>query len=344
MELIKNIFGEGYLYNEFDLTGKIYVKCCACMSVLSDFLSWANLNPERFTLNPEEADSIVVLGCQVTDLAVLNDIRNVKKLHDITKKDIFLGGCVSQRFDIELPEYIKRLSVVRSIGTPITLRNLVEFDKPFWVKKFEESDNELSEGNLFRNFYPLKIGAGCTGMCKYCTIRHTRGISYETEANSQIEEFLSNENVVLISDSPTEKQIRDWCSIAIDNKKQISIRNLEPNVAYDTFEILLQTAKAGFLKILHIPIQSCRTEVLKAMGRNSNKTLLLINELQELRELGVIVATNIIIDYEIDGEIFPNFDAEFLLRNFDYYVWNPYWNGVWNYELAEKRYNKYLNV
>jgi len=103
MKEIKNIFGTGKIYNKEDLEGKIYATSAACMSVWSDMLSFANINEERFVKNPEEADSIVVLGCQVTDLAVLNDLEVANKLHNQTGKDIYMGGCLAQRMDIPLP-------------------------------------------------------------------------------------------------------------------------------------------------------------------------------------------------------------------------------------------------
>ena len=63
MKKITNKFGEGIIYNIDDLKGKIYATSAACMSVWSDFLSWANANENRMTDNYMEADCIVVLGC-----------------------------------------------------------------------------------------------------------------------------------------------------------------------------------------------------------------------------------------------------------------------------------------
>ena len=45
------------------------------------------------------------------------------------------------------------------------------------------------------------------------------------------------------------------------------------------------------------------SDVLKAMGRNSDATMKFIEKVRELRNLGVIVATNIIIDYVVDGKL-----------------------------------------
>lgn len=342
MKETKNIFGTGEIYDKLDLEGRIYATSAACMSVWSDMLSYANQNKERFVKNPEEADSIVVLGCQVTDLAVLNDLEVAKRLHNQTVKDIYMGGCLAQRLDIPLPEYIRRLDVVREYNVDLEDLKLINYEKPFWVPDFKETDNDLAAGNLFRNFYPLKIGAGCHGKCKYCTIRHTRGEGYEAVPEEQIAEFLNHENVVLTSDSPTPSQVKAWCRIAKETNKEISIRNIEPQNLVLCQNELLALASLNLLKIVHCPVQSFEPEILKAMNRNVELTKSAIKLLKELRNLGVITATNIIIDYTIDGKTYRNLDEEQLNENFDYYSWNPYFDGNFNIEKAQERFKKYI--
>lgn len=338
----KNIFGEGDLYNEKDLKGKIYATSAACMSVWTDFLSWANYNKERITKNIDEADSIVVLGCQVTDLSVLNDIEVAHRLHCQTGKDIYMGGCLAQRFDIELPSYIKRLDVVRKINQPLYERDLVHYEKPFWVNNFEEIEDMIAQGNLFRRFYPLKIGAGCHGKCKYCTIKHTRKEGYACDASDQIDEFLNFDNVVLISDSPTVDQIKDWCEISKKYKKEISIRNIEPQVLAFCEKEVVDLSKCGLLKILHCPVQSFDDEVLKIMNRNVKLTKKALEIMREVRKNGTIIATNIIIDYVNDGKLYPNYDKKLLEQEFDYYSWNPYFDGNFDMDRAKVRFKKYI--
>lgn len=342
MKKVKNVFGNGIIYDENDLVGKIYVTSAACMSVWSDFLSWANANKSRITKDIYNADTIVVLGCQVTDLSILNDIEVACKLHNQTNKDIYMGGCLAQRLDIELPNYIKRLDVIRKINQPLYERDLVNYEKPFWVTDFEETDEELAQGNLFRNFYPLKIGAGCHGKCKYCTIRHTRGESYETIASEQINEFLNFDNVVLISDSPTASQIKDWCNVAKKYNKQISIRNIEPQILVMCEKEVLDLASCGLLKILHCPVQSFDEEVLKIMNRSIEFTKKAVKIMQEVRKCGTIIATNIIIDYVNDGIEYPNYDKTKLDNMFDYYSWNPYFDGNWDIDKAKTRFKRYI--
>lgn len=342
MKEIKNIFGTGKIYNQNDLEGKIYATSAACMSVWSDMLSYANVNKDRFVKNPEEADSIVVLGCQVTDLAVLNDLEVANRLHNQTGKDIYMGGCLAQRMDIPLPDYIRRLDVVREYGVDLEDLKLIDYEKPFWVPDFKESNDNLANGNLFRNYYPLKIGAGCHGKCKYCTIRHTRGDGYEAVPENQIDEFLNHEDVVLTSDSPTPSQVKAWCRIAKDTNKEISIRNIEPQNLIACKDELLELANLSLLKIVHCPVQSFDAELLKAMNRNVELTNQAVKLLKQLKELGVITATNIIIDYTVDGKTYRNLDEDKLNENFDYYSWNPYFDGNFDMDRAKERFKKYI--
>lgn len=362
MKNITNRFGSGILYEESDLGYGIYCVCTACMSIWSDFLSFANhelhQTPDRRQIKDvtpyyvandpflHDTDTIVVLGCQVTDLAIYNDLKTAEELHQAYPTiPIYMGGCLAQRFDIEFPDYLRRLDVVRTPYENLKyVDGFIDYKKPFWNPDLKEDDDELAVGNLFRHMYPLKIGAGCHGKCKYCTIRDTRGESYETDAYLQINEFLehADQGVVLISDSPTVKQIEDWCHLAMRYKKQISLRNVEPQVANAAKQDLIRTAKSGILKVLHCPIQSNDINVLRAMNRDVNGTLDYIELAQELRKYGVVVATNIIIDYTVNGDTIHNMDTEWLDLHFDYWSWNPYFDGNWNYEKAEKRFEKYI--
>jgi hypothetical protein len=58
-----------------------------------------------------------------------------------------------------------------------------------------------------------------------------------------------------------------------------------------------------------------------------------------LKQKGVILATNVIIDYKN----FPNPLEDPMIDIFDYVSWNPYWDGVWNIDNAARRFEKYLS-
>ena len=364
---ITNRFGSGELYcmqNIIDEMSKsggavIYCESSACMSVTSDMLSWIsaqNLSNDLplFVSSNEVGNNnfIIVLGCQVTDLAILNDIKTVERLHEANlEASVYLGGCLAYRFDIELPSYVKRLQATRSQNTEIKseAHRLMHWQTPFWIKNdsWNETDDEFEDGHIFRDMYPLKIGAGCHGKCQYCTIRDTRGESYVTDAFLQVKEFLDHDNVVLISDSPTVNQIGDWARLAKRYNKPISLRNVEPIVAMQCKEELLNLAGLNLLRIFHCPIQSNDPELLKVKGRDVKSTMEYIELAQQLREYGTRVATNIIIDYTVSAggttKTYRNMDVDWLNSHFDYWVWNPYFDGKWDRNKAEQRFGHYIN-
>lgn len=365
MVKVTNRFGSGTMWEEKDLRfTHVYFVSTACMSVTSDAVSFVERQITRddecnFTVYAHDENMlrfgekpiIVILGCQVTDLAILNDIRTAEKFHEkYPKAQIIMGGCLAYRFDIELPEWCARIGSLRSEYTPLSDRafRCVKWQAPFWTDENGLDIYGRETSSLFKNYYPLKIGAGCHGKCKYCTIKDTRGEGYETDAYLQVSEFLDASNnpdykgIVLTSDSPTVKQIKDWCHIVTRYEKPVSFRNVEPQIALACKEELLALASKGLLKIFHCPIQSNDKEVLKAMNRNVEMTFAYIDMAQELRSLGVYVATNIICDYVVDGSIVDNMPTEWLDEHFDYWVWNPYFDGNWDREKAEVRFKKYM--
>ncbi|MBR9703830.1 radical SAM protein [Candidatus Pacearchaeota archaeon] len=321
------------------LEGLTYLTSSACMSVWADGLSWANKHTDKVVKEPEKADNLVVLSCQVTDLAILNDFRILERLKlEYPGKNYFISGCLSKRTDIEIPEFSKRLETPREPYEFIWDKSLVSFEKPFWVKDFNEEDGDRKDGHLFRDMYPLRIGKGCPNKCTYCTIRVTRGDFKQYSASKLEEEFLTFDNVLLVADSPTVKQIKDWYEISKRNNKGFSIRNVEPSVTLRCRDELLDLADNSLLKVYHSPIQSSDPRVLKDMDRNVKETLETIEISKELKNRGVYIATNIIIDYKDFNQDFSK-----VYDLYDYVSWNPLWDNVWDRDRAEMRFEKYMS-
>lgn len=322
-----------------DLEGKTYMTCSACMSVWADGLSWANANPDRITKNIDDADNVVVLSCQVTDLAILNDIKVIEKYKkEFPDKNYFISGCLAKREDVGLPAFVERLENPRENYQPLDDKSLVNFEKPFWIKDFQEDeDDEFRQGNLFRNMYPLRIGKGCPNKCTYCTIRITRG-EFEQYPASQLEkEFLEHEDVLLIADSPTVNQVKDWYALAVKHNKPFSIRNVEPLVTRACKDEFLDLADRKLLKVFHSPVQSPNPEVLQDMFRPVEATLETIKIARQLKDKGVFIATNVIIDYKDFKQDFSEIE-----NLYNYVSWNPLWDSKWDRERAEGRAKKYL--
>lgn len=337
-QTITNQFGTGEMYSAI-IEDKVYPVCTACMSILAEFGTWMNAHQDRWESSPKNADAIAVLGCQVTDLAVLNDLWKLNELqHQWPDKVMYVGGCLSRRFDIPLPAGVRRLS---NVSADDYCDVLPDWEKPFWVQDFQEENPShwLDNGHLFRDMYPLRIGVGCKHKCAYCSIRITRGPFYEVPVDiKRIKEFLIHDNVVLIADSPTTEQLTKWAQLALKHNRPLSIRNVEPQVTVSIFPVLLELARRHLLKVYHSPIQSDKEEVLKDMCRDVVGTRFMLNRLIELRRLGTTLATNVIIDYKD----FPNPDMEALNQIFHYVSWNPYWDGKWDEAKAITRWKKYF--
>lgn len=347
MREVNNIFGTGTLCDETDLTGKTACICCACMSIYSEYLSWANhtVKPVIPWKNLKDAENIILLGCQVTDLAILNDLSILEVIIDRLPeldgcdKKIYVGGCLGKRFDIPLPDDVMRIDNLKHNGQPIVDKTVVNYVLPYWIERISDEKTPYSQGFLFRDSYPLRIGAGCQNNCIYCTIRETRGEHYEIYPDKfNVNELISNDNVVLIADNPSAKLLYKWCKAAKDVNKPISIRNVEPNTICDPdlWNILFDLVSNKLLNTVHIPIQSTNPDTLKDMGRNIQATNHVLKFISTMRSMGVFTATNVIIDYKH----FPNpMDA---WEKFDYVSWNPYWDNRWGIDLAKSRYEHYL--
>jgi len=356
-----NIFGQGTLYYPEDIVGTCYIECCACMSVYAEGLSWVHANPNRIVNKDGNPDNVILLSCQVTDLAVLNDLKiceNLKK--NYPNSFIFVGGCLARRFDIKLPKGVHRLADFRVDYQPLWNypnnklgRKVVwafppvHYHNPFWVNEFatdyNKNSNNISSGHLFRYHYPLRCSVGCHGKCQYCTIRHTRGIPYTLDIDRITKEFEIFDNILITADSPSVDILKQLINLSIQYNKPISIRNIEPQTAITIKKELLDLAQKRLLSIFHMPIQAMHEPTLTSMHRNAAVTLQAIYELVNPMKsfFNVITATNIIIDYPggRSDELQQVQDTGY----FDYISWNPYWDGKWNREQAEERFKKYID-
>ncbi len=338
VELKTNKFGKDYIVSPLELKGKTYITSAACMTVYAEATGWANKNNKKIVKTAKEADNIVVLSCQVTDLAILNDLKTIETLQrKAPDRKYFIGGCLAQRFDVPLPGGVVRLDHLRADYQPLVDRGLVNYEKPFWVPHFEKNDSEDQDGHLFRNMYPLRIGSGCHGKCKYCTIKTTRGKAYDLDPDRLEREFATHDDIVIIADSVASAQIIKFSGFAIKHGNKISFRNVEPQNVVAAKDTLIALANMGLLRILHTPVQATASNALKLMNRSEKQVRKVLSVVKELKKAGVYTATNIIIDY--DG---CENDFEKIYSLFDYVSWNPYWNGDFNAEKAEQRWKHYI--
>lgn len=341
MKIKHNKFGSSTVYEAKDfINRKLYIFNVACLTIQAEVLGWANCNQNMIVKDPNLADDIIVLGCQVTDLSILNDFNTLNKFKEkFPYKRIFIGGCLAMRFDIKMPENIDRVDFLRSDYQPIYNHDLITWQTPYWIPDYNAN---IDQHNFLRkNNYPLRISVGCHGKCSYCTIRITRGDQYElsfAELEQDIKRFSHSKiPIVAIADTLSVNQIYSLYQLAIQYNVKFALRNIEPVNALNARSILIKFAELGLLDTVHIPIQSDEEIVLKMMNRDLQLTNKIINLVKILKSMNVKTGTNIIIDY--NGH--PN-TCESLYDIFDHISINPYWDGKWNIKNAQDRMNKYI--
>lgn len=336
MYIATNKFGTKTMCTPSDILTdgvKIYIFNCACLTIHTETLGWANHFSEYITTDINAADIIIVLGCQVTDLAILNDINTIDKLKRLhPQKRFFIGGCLAQRFDLFDDKYT-RMDILYQDYQPIVNENLITWQEPFWD---EIGDDFLRPNNHTHN---LRVGKGCHGKCQYCTIRVTRKNYSELNIDELIPEIYKNWNKTIIptADTLSPRQIETFFEIAQQKRIKFSLRNIEPDNAIRCKETLINFAKSGLLDTIHIPVQSNNIGVLRAMNRSISATEEAIELAIELKKLRVRIATNVIIDYQGETD-----DYSGIYDIFDHVAWNPYWDGVFALEKARARMKKYI--
>ena len=322
-----------------DFLTPVYFICAGCTSLYAEALSWANANTKHVTTDIKQAESVIVLGCQVTDMAVLNDVEILEDLLRVyPEKSIYISGCLGYRTDIPLPVGVTRLDNLRCDYQVLIDFGLVHWANPFWLQPEEYGDVIK---NRFRDDYPLRVGVGCHGTCAFCTIRKTRGKAYELDSLMQMDEaavaFRTNKDVTLTADSPSMSVLRKWLRLTtLLPDRFLNFKNVEPHVLLALKDDLCCSEACCTLKYVHTPIQNPRADAAKIMNRPALKQEF-FDLITRLRDYGVKCATNIIVDYP--GLENPT-DKE--MSGWDVVDWNPYWDGVWNREQAEKRMLKYF--
>ena len=307
-----------------DLKRPITIISVACRTVTAEWENWAQqLSPSEIS-GLSDARTVVILGCQVTDLAILNDLRTAERFQNAWPgKEIVLGACVAARGDVDFdfPRVTLPLGIANLDSTRFSSQR-VNWLQPFWSSR----ETFLREG------VSVRTSRGCQSACAYCSINRVRG-GHEVYS-------ISPQNVVpgsvLVADSPSADEVHAFLDAARLNKAPISLRNLEPEVAFGTKAETMAMAEAGLLDTWHVPIQSTNPEVVGKMRRDPIVVSKIISLADDLRRIGVKTATNIIENF-VPGDTSPDADGFF-----DHVSRNPYWNGHWDRSMAEDRWTRLI--
>ncbi len=317
---------------------KVSVVSLGCSKNLVDaeqMLGILEDNGFSIVADEEEADIMIVNTCAFIDSAKQESIDCILEHAQYKEKDknkiLVVTGCMSQRYKEELKAELPEADIV--IGTNDYPR-IAEILKSYDAEKANIycSDAYANEDGLPRTTTTpsymayLKIAEGCDNHCTYCVIPSIRG-KYRSrsiedilvEAKSLVEEG-AKELVVIAQDTTRygidlygEYKLGELLErlAEIEGLRWIRLHYLYPELLTDELiEIIAKNDK--ICNYFDIPIQHCNDDVLKRMGRRTNKKQI-IDLLEKIRTNipDAVIRTTLIVGFP--GETDEQFEE---LREF----------------------------
>lgn len=283
----------------------------------------------------EEADIMIVNTCAFIDSAKQESIDCILEHAQYKEKDknkiLVVTGCMSQRYKDELKKEIPEADIV--IGTNDYPR-IAEILKNYDAEKANIycSGTYANESGLRRvtttppYMAYLKIAEGCDNHCTYCVIPSIRGRYRSRSIEEVVAEAKSlvkngaRELVVIAQDTTRygidlygEYKLGELLErlAEIENLKWIRLHYLYPELLTDS---LLETiAKSNKIcNYFDIPIQHCNDDILKRMGRKTNKKQI-VGLIEKIRKKipDAVIRTTLIVGFP--GETEEQFEE---LRDF----------------------------
>ena len=282
------------------------------------------------TTNLSEADCYVLNTCHIREKAtdkVYHDIGRVKKEFKNKKKPIVLiTGCVAQA---ENEEMLKKENYIDGVIGPQSYHQIPKILNSYNQKKFVNNftDFEVIEKfdslNLVKNSNSkvssfLTIQEGCDKFCHFCVVPYTRGPEYSrpfkdiiNEAKQLIENgskeitlLGQNVNAYVFKNSSRTYKISDLINElnSIEGLKRIRYTTSHPlDVSNDLIEAHKYCEK--LMPLLHLPVQSGSSKILKSMNRKHNiEQYLQIIDLLSDAKPNIKFSSDFIISYPGENE------------------------------------------
>ena len=282
------------------------------------------------TNNIKEADCYVLNTCHIREKAtdkVYHDIGRVKKEFRNKKKPIVLiTGCVAQAEGdilLEREKYIDAIvgpqsyheinKIILSIKDKDKKINLTEFEA---IEKFDELKLIKNSNSKISSF--LTIQEGCDKFCKFCVVPYTRGPEYSRPLSEIISEakqlvYNGSREIILLGQNVNaynfkNKRLSDLLYLLSEIKNLQRIRYTTSHPKDFTLDLIEAHGKcAKLMPLLHLPVQSGSTKILKNMNRNHSikQYLEIINRLKE-KNSSIKFSSDFIIAYP--GETKEDFE------------------------------------
>lgn len=284
----------------------------------------------EITNDPKLADIIIVNTCGFIETAKQESIDTILEMakykEDHNCKLLIATGCLTQRYGKELTELMPEIDIMLGVNDYKKINELIlnyigESKKSLEVNYSDENINEgervlTTEGHTAY----IRIAEGCNNFCTYCIIPKIRGKFRSRKMESILKEAESLakqgvKEVILVAQDTTmygtdiygKKNLHELLRelSKIEGIEWIRVLYCYPEEIYD--ELIKEIATNDkVLKYLDLPIQHISSDILKLMGRKTNKEYIL-NMIDRLRKEidGVTLRTSLIVGFP--GETEENF-------------------------------------
>ena len=235
-------------------------------------------------------DCYVINTCHIREKAtdkVLHDVGRLKKEFRYKKKPILIiAGCVAQA---EGEIILKKEKYVDAIVGPQSYHLINNIIKDIENKKIKTDNSEFDVIEKFDKLRFIKnsnskissfltIQEGCDKFCKFCVVPYTRGPEHSRIFNDIVEEakqlvLNGSKEITLLGQNVNayeykNKRLSDliYELDQINGLKRIRYTTSHPK---DMTEDLIDAHKNAhkLMPLLHLPVQSGSTKILKEMGR-----------------------------------------------------------------------------
>lgn len=257
-----------------------------------------DLMDNGFSICDDEADAdiIVVNTCSFIADAMEESIQNIIDLGAYKEngrlKGLIVTGCLAQRFTDEILEQLPEVDAIIGTNSYDELLNAINIvlekngEKPVFKKDLvglpRDGRRVLTTGG---HYAYLKIAEGCNKRCTYCIIPYIRG-NYRSVPMEQLlaeARQLAADGVkelILVAQETTvygidiygkkslPELLHELCKI--DGFEWIRILYAYPEEITDEL-IECMAAEPKICHYIDMPIQHCNDDILKLMGRKTNK-------------------------------------------------------------------------
>lgn len=270
----------------------------------------------------DEADIVIINTCAFIHDAKQESINKIIEVGLLKKdkcKGIIVTGCLANRYEADIKEALPEVDCVVKINDFEAITHYI--DEKMGVKDKVNDIRSIEFYERVRSTAPhtayVKIADGCDNRCTYCVIPYLRG-AYKSRS---IEDIV-NEVIKITDEGVTEviltAQDTTYYGMDIYGKRMLAslierVSEIE-NVHWIRFQYaypegitdeLLEVVKNNnkVCKYFDIPVQHCNNEVLKRMGRKTNKEeiLTIINKIRE-NSPESIIRTSLIVGFPGETE------------------------------------------